>query len=248
MTVKTLIQNISFKEIFEYASLVVILSYVAVFSIGTSEYVDKYDILKHLEYFLLVCFTVEYVMRIWKAPILIDGNNTDKEKRYGYIVSFYGIIDFVAIISFYLSLLIPEIFASASVVRMISIIRLLKVSRYCEQPIDDFVKAFNQIKKDLGVFFIGFIVLLFLSATIVYWAESKSCPDPNGESVCSVFDGLWWAVVTLTTVGYGDIKIMTLVGKVFTFIVLLLGMGMIAIPAALFTAAYKDVLDNRSDK
>ena len=232
-------QMSSRRKIGEKISLLLLILFVVVFSVRTLESLSGIKpILFGVEHFLIGCFTVEYVVRVWIA-----------DNKRAHILSFSGIVDLVAILPFYVShLLAPEVLTDATVLRILGVTRILvglKFFRHCKSSIDVFQRAFAKISTDLGVFFAAFVVLLYLSAVAVYWVENTYsgliCPNP--KAFCSVFDGLWWAVVTLTTVGYGDFSPVTPVGKIFTFVVLLLGMGMIAIPAALFTTAFKEVRD-----
>ena len=233
-------QMSSRRKIGEGVSLLLMILFVIAFSVGTLKDLDEglKAILSGLEYFFIGCFTVEYVVRVWIA-----------DNKRAHIFGFHGIVDLVAILPFYVSyLLVPDVLTDAAVLRILGVTRILvalKFFRHCESSIDIFQRAFAKISTDLGVFFAAFVVLLYLSAVAVYWVENtySGIPCPNPQAFCNVFDGLWWAVVTLTTVGYGDISPITLVGKIFTFVVLLLGMGMIAIPAALFTTAFKEVRD-----
>ena len=228
------------RKVGEGISLLLMILFVIVFSIGTLNSIDDgiKRILSGVEYFLISCFTVEYMVRVWIA-----------DNKRAYMLGFNGIVDLIAVLPFYVSyLFVPDALTDTAVLRILGVTRILmalKFFRHCKSSLDVFQRAFAKISTDLGVFFAAFVVLLYLSAVAVYWVENTysevSCPNP--EAFCSVFDGLWWAVVTLTTVGYGDFSPVTPVGKVFTFIVLLLGMGMIAIPAALFTTAFKEVRD-----
>ena len=232
-------QMSSRRKIGEGVSLLLMILFVIAFSVGTLKNLDDdlKAILSGLEYFFIGCFTAEYAVRVWIA-----------DNKRAHIFGFHGIVDLVASLPFYVSWLLEmDALTDATVLRILGVTRILvalKFFRHCKSSIDVFRRAFAKIKTDLGVFFATFIVLLYLSGVTVYWVEynyGKSCSESG--AFCNVFDGLWWAVVTLTTVGYGDFSPVTPVGKIFTFVVLLLGMGMIAIPAALFTTAFKEVRD-----
>ncbi|HHI77306.1 MAG TPA: two pore domain potassium channel family protein, partial [Gammaproteobacteria bacterium] len=97
--------------------------------------------------------------------------------------------------------------------------------------------AFLEIKEELTVFCGVSLVLLYLSAVGIYYFEHDAQP----QAFRSLFDGLWWAVATLTTVGYGDVYPITAGGKFFTFVVLLIGLGIVAIPAGLIASALSNV-------
>jgi voltage-gated potassium channel len=116
--------------------------------------------------------------------------------------------------------------------RFIRLIRLLKLARY-GKALERYRAAFKDIKVDLLIFTFITVILLYIAAVGIYHFEHAAQP----EVFKSIFDALWWAVATLTTVGYGDIYPITLGGKLFTFIILVLGLGVVAVPTGLIAAA-----------
>ena len=98
---------------------------------------------------------------------------------------------------------------------------------------DRLVEAFSEIKKELIIFLIGTIFFIYLSSIGIYYFESQAQP----ELFKSVFHSMWWAVTTLTTVGYGDMYPVTIGGKLFTTLIVFIGMGMVAVPTGLFASA-----------
>jgi len=168
---------------------------------------------------VVAAFTVEYILRVAVA-----------DSKLRYITSFFGIIDLFAILPFYLT---PGIdLRSLRAFRLLRLIRVLKLARYSE-AVQRFHRAF-QIAREEIVLFLGVACLLtYLSAVGIYYFESAAQPD----AFKSIFHSLWWAVATLTTVGYGDIYPITTGGKIFTFIVLMIGLGIVAVPAGLVASA-----------
>ena len=116
--------------------------------------------------------------------------------------------------------------------RLLRILRVLKLIRY-NTATQRFHRAFIIAKEELVLFFIVTLILLYLSAVGIYYCENPVQP----EAFKSVFHSLWWAVVTLTTVGYGDVYPITLAGRIFTFFVLMIGLGVIAVPTGLVSSA-----------
>ena len=167
----------------------------------------------------VIIFTIEYLLRILVA-----------DKKLRFIFSFYGIVDLLAILPFYLRLGID--LRSIRTLRMLRLFRMFKLVRY-SKAIKRFHKAFIMIKEELVLFFSTTCILLYLSAAGIYYFENTAQP----EAFKSIFHSLWWAVVTLTTVGYGDLYPITTGGKVFTFIVLMIGLGIFAVPTALLSSA-----------
>ena len=203
-----------------FIQFLVILS-VITFSISTIPNLDKQVkiLLKIIEFFCVGIFTLEYILRIFIA-----------KNKIKFIFSFFGIIDFLAILPFYLSFGID--LRSIRAFRLFRLFRLFKLVRY-NSAIKKFSKALKNAKEELLLFVFVTVIILYLSAVGIYYFENKVQP----ENFSSVFDSLWWAVATLTTVGYGDVYPITIGGKIFTFIMLIIGLGIIAIPAGIISSA-----------
>jgi len=183
------------------------------------------EILKSFEYITIAIFTIEYILRIWVA-----------DKKVKFIFSFYGLIDLFAILPFYLTFGID--LRSIRIFRLIRLFRIFKMLRF-NQAILHFSKAIRSIKEELILFFIVSSFLIFLSSVGIYYFENPAQP----EVFKSVFHSLWWAIATLTTVGYGDIYPITTGGKIFTSVMLLIGIGVIAVPTGLIASALTKTKD-----
>ena len=164
-------------------------------------------------------FTAEYVLRLFVA-----------DSRIRFMFSFYGLVDLFAILPFYISTGVD--LRSIRVFRMLRLFRTLKLLRY-GKAIQRFRDAFIDIREELIVFLTATMLALYVASVGIYYFESVAQPEQFG----SVFHCMWWAVVTLTTVGYGDVSPVTVGGKVFTGIILLIGLGLIAVPSGLFASA-----------
>ena len=173
-----------------------------------------------VEVITVIIFTIEYVLRIIFSKY-----------RFKFIFSFFGIIDFLAIIPFYLSLGVD--LRSVRAIRLFRLFRVLKMLRY-NKAIENLKKAFVDVKNELIIFSVACIFLLYFSAVGIYYFENEAQPE-NFESI---FHSIWWAVATLTTVGYGDIYPITLGGKIFSSIVIFLGLGLIAVPTGLIASSF----------
>ena len=103
-----------------------------------------------------------------------------------------------------------------------------------------FRKAFTIVKEEIMLFLIITIVLIFITSAGIYYFENEAQP----EVFKSVFHSAWWSIVTLTTVGYGDVYPITLGGRIFTFFVLMIGVGLVTIPAGLVATALLKAIDN----
>jgi len=125
---------------------------------------------------------------------------------------------------------------SLRLVRFIRLLRLLKLARY-NNAIVRFTKAIYLVKEELIIFTLASLVTIYFAALGIYHFEHDAQP----EVFRSIFDSLWWAVATLTTVGYGDIYPITLAGRIFTFLILMVGLGLIAVPTGIVASALSEV-------
>jgi voltage-gated potassium channel len=206
--------------------LIIILSLIS-FSIETLPdiSIEFKKSLKVFEVISVIIFTLEYLLRIWVA-----------DNKLNFIISFHGLIDLIAILPFYLSFGID--LRSIRIFRLLRLFRVFKMMRF-NLAMQNLSKAFKSIKEELVLFFILSSFLLYLSAVGIYYFENASQP----ETFKSVFHSLWWAIATFTTVGYGDIYPITAGGKIFTSIMLLIGLGIVAVPTGLIASALTKTKD-----
>lgn len=208
-------------KIFDYFIQILILTSLISFSIETfpNNSIETNQVLLIIEIFCITVFSIEYILRIYVA-----------EKPFKYIFSFYGIIDLLAILPFYLKATID--LRALRAFRIFRIFRALKLIRY-NRALYRFHIAARIVKEEIVLFFIVTAILIFLSASGIYFFENEAQP----ESFSSIFHSLWWSTVTLTTVGYGDVYPITIGGKIFTFFVLIIGIGVVTVPAGLVATA-----------
>lgn len=180
---------------------------------------DVAVILQTVETFTLILFSVEYVLRIIVA-----------KNKLKYIFSFYGLIDLLAVAPFYLTVGID--LRTIRILRFLRIFRLMKITRY-NAASRRFTLALRIAREEIIMFLFVSATMIYIAAVGIYYFENEAQP----ENFASVFHSLWWAVITLTTVGYGDIYPITVGGRVFTFLMLLVGVGIISVPAGLIAAA-----------
>ena len=177
------------------------------------------SILKIIEVFTVSVFTMEYLLRVFVAS-----------NKLRFIFSFYGLIDLLAILPFFIT---PAFdLRTLRAFRLLRLFRAFKLVRY-NKAISRFRHAILLIKEELVLFGSFSCLILYLSAAGIYFFESKAQP----EVFSSIFHSLWWAVATLTTVGYGDIYPITVGGKIFTFFILMIGLGIVAVPTGLLSSA-----------
>lgn len=167
----------------------------------------------------VLVFTAEYLLRLYVAD--------DKIK---YIFSFFGLIDLLAVLPFYLTTGVD--LRSIRVFRLLRLLRVLKLLRF-NKAVARLSRAFTIAREELVLFAVATSMMLFVSAVGIYYFENGAQP----ETFASVFHALWWSVTTLTTVGYGDMYPVTLGGRIFAFLVLMIGLGIVAVPAGLLASA-----------
>ena len=208
-------------KIFDYSIQFLILLSLVSYSFETlpNNTPQVKSILNFIELFCLVIFSAEYLLRVYvsKNPLR-------------YIFSFYGLIDLIAILPFYLSLTID--LKSLRAFRIFRVFRALKLVRY-NKAIKRFRVAATIVKEEIVLFLLSTGILIYFTAAGIYFFENEAQP----ESFSSIFHSLWWSVVTLTTVGYGDIYPITMGGKAFTFFILIIGVGIVTVPAGLVATA-----------
>ena len=182
-----------------------------------------------IEFATVLLFTGEYLLRLAVA-----------DSRWRFVRSFFGVLDLVAILPFYL--------AAGVDLRAVRTFRLLRLLRIPEAgAVRDAVRRLRRavgiVREELVLFLNVALILIFLSAVGIYYFEH----DRQPEHFASVFHSLWWAVVTLTTVGFGDMFPITTGGRVFTFFVLFLGLGIVAVPTGLFASALAKAREEEED-
>jgi voltage-gated potassium channel len=184
-------------------------------------------ILQSIEWFSVIVFTLEYLLRIYVA-----------DSKPKFIFSFFGIIDLLAILPFYLSFGVD--LRSLRALRFLRLFRVLKLVRY-NKAISHFTRAIKSSKEEIFLFIFITLILIYFSAIGIYYFENQAQP----EHFSSIFESLWWAIITLTTVGYGDVYPITVGGKVFTFFISMIGLGIVAIPTGIISSALTKSIDKK---
>lgn len=198
----------------------IILSLIA-FSVETLPNLsdESRGLLRSFEVISVTVFTAEYILRLIVA-----------DRKFRFAFSFFGIVDLLAILPFYIASGVD--LRSVRAFRLLRLFRAFKMLRY-SKAINRFHRALIIAKEELVLFGIVTLLLLYFSAVGIYYFENSAQPD----AFSSIFQSMWWSVVTLTTVGYGDVYPITTGGRVFTFFVLMIGLGMVAVPTGLFASA-----------
>ncbi|MGI9416050.1 MAG: ion transporter, partial [Hyphomicrobiales bacterium] len=192
-----------------------------------------------IEFVSVSVFTVEYLLRLWcSAEAAVDGESADAA-RLRYAASPIAIIDLLAIAPFYLAFFVSMDLRFLRVLRLLRIFKLTRYSSAMTMLLDVF-------REEASAFFAGFfilIVLLVLAASGAFLVEHDVQPDKFG----SIPDAMWWAMATLTTVGYGDVTPITPLGKLFGACVTVVGIGMAALPAGILASGLADQLRRKRE-
>ena len=202
--------------------LVILLSILLVMLESIESIGTKYAyILDVAEWVITILFSIEYLARIISV-----------EKPKTYVFSFYGIIDLLSTIPKYISIFVlgTHSLVALRALRLLRVFRILKLTRFIGESAN-FGKALKRSRAKIAVFIAFVIVLCIILGTVMYLVESN-----EGSGFTSIPRSVYWAIVTLTTVGYGDIAPITALGQFIASLIMILGYGIIAIPTGIVTS------------
>jgi voltage-gated potassium channel len=215
--------------IFDWFLIVLIsLNIVAVIISSIDDINNKYNkLFSYFEYFSIAIFTIEYLLRVWTAPCQFP----DSKRPYlKYIFSFFGIVDLCAILPFYAPLILKIDLRILRILRLCRLLRVLKSIRY-NSSLKLIAKVLKKEKEKLYITIFFMLVLILLASSIMYFIENDVQPDKFSNIPAT----LWWAIATLTTVGYGDVYPITVFGKILGSIISILGIGLVAMPSGIIS-------------
>ena len=210
-------------KLFDVVLLILILTSILLVMLeSVNEFAEKHGrLLDIAEWVITILFTLEYFARIISI-----------RKPSQYIFSFYGIIDLLSTVPKYLSLFIvgSQSLIALRALRLMRIFRVLKLARYIGES-NNIVRALNASKIKIGVFIMFILILCTILGSVMYLVESG-----QESGFTSIPRSIYWAIVTLTTVGYGDIAPLTALGQAIASIIMILGYGIIAVPTGIVSA------------
>jgi voltage-gated potassium channel len=227
--------------IFDYSILtLIILSVISIVLESIPEiYKEIGEQLRVFNIFTIIIFTIEYLLRLYVSD-LTHPTNSKIKSALKFIFSGYGLIDLLAILPFYIPMLIKVDLRFLRILRLTRILRILKVNRYNNSLIL-IGTVIKEKRSELTVSGFVTLLLLILASFIMYYVEGSAQP----EAFPNILSALWWAVATLTTVGYGDIYPVTGLGKIISGFIALLGIGLVALPTGLISAGFISKLENK---
>lgn len=215
-----IVENTAFNVIIQ----LLILGSAIAFVLETEPELEQYQLYFFIaDCSFLILFAIEYIVRIYSAP--------DKK---AFIFSFFGLVDLIAILPSLV--LIPGLghlpgFHVLRILRFLRVFRIFKATRFI-LAVDRMIEALGEVKRELLALVILSSMMVYLSACGIYYFEKEAQPENFG----TIAKSMWWAIVSLTTIGYGDVYPVTPGGKVFTAFVALIGVGLIAIPSGLLAS------------
>ena len=230
-------------KIFDLTILFFILLSVSSVFIATFDLSrDMKRILMWIEIVSVIIFTVEYLLRIWTADLLYPGCGYFRA-LVKYIFSPMALIDLLAILPFYLPMFLPMNLIGIRAIRLVRLLRIFKMNRYFE-ALNSIGDVFRRKSREIvsSLFFV--MILLVVASLLIYHAEHDAQP----QQFRNAFSGLWWAVATLTTVGYGDIYPITPLGRFLGAVIAILGIGMVAVPTSILSAGFMEILEQDEEK
>ncbi len=208
---------------FDIVLLILIVVSILAIMLETVESISlRYGkIFEIIEWTITIIFTIEYLLRIWIT------NN-----KKAYIFSFFGIIDFLSAIPKYLSLFIAgsHFLISLRALRLLRIFKILKLSPFLGES-NKLMAALRASRQKIMVFLLAVVILTVILGTIMYMVEYE-----QGSGFDNIPRSIYWAIVTLTTVGYGDIAPVTPLGQFIAALIMILGYGIIAVPTGIVTS------------
>lgn len=218
----------------------IILNVIAVV-IETVEPIHKEfkDFFYYFDLISVIIFTIEYILRVWSS------NHEEKYKhsfwgRLKYMVSIPALIDLIAFLPFYISRIygVSIDLREVRMLRLLRVLRLFRLTAYTHSA-QMILNVFRKRKNELGLSFILTFFLIIIASCIMYFIEHHY-PSVQESKFTSIPATLWWAIVTLTTTGYGDMYPLTDAGKAMAMIIMLTGIAFFALPAGIITAGFID--------
>ena len=217
----------------------IVINLVAVALESMPQYATRYaTAFAWIEYFSLAVFTIEYALRLWVAVEHGPYRHLSHMRaRIKYAISTAGIIDLIAVLPFWFAMLLPNDFRFVLVFRMV---RFFKIARYSPAMRSLLDVLYNERRALFGCLIIALGTAL-VAASLMHLAEGKVQPDKLG----TIPDAFWWAIVTIGTIGYGDVVPVTAVGKAIATVTIFAGLVLMALPVGIIATAFAEQIQRR---
>lgn len=228
-------------DLFLFALIVLNVAAVCLETIDTL-YTQYKTVFTLVEFVSVTIFSLEYGLRIWSRAAAPDGKHKGPfSKRMAYVFSFTGIIDLLAILPSIIPLLLGGV--DLRWLRILRLMRLLKFSHY-SSALEDLISAVRHESRSFVATLYLLVLALLISSAMIYVAEQEAQPEHFG----SIPQAMWWTVVTLTTVGYGDIVPMTVVGKIVATLTALMGVCVVALLTGIVATGFTNQVAMRRNQ
>lgn len=188
----------------------------------------------------VIIFTVEYLCRMWVSDLKTD--LSPLKSRISHFFTPMALIDLAAILPFYLPMFFALDLRFLRILRLMRLLRIFKLTRYIS-AVDVIGSVITRKKADLLVTVAAALFLMLISSTLIFYAEHDAQP----ESFPNIIASFWWAVATLTTVGYGDVYPVTAAGKIISGVIAFVGIGLVALPTGIISSAFIDEMHRRKE-
>jgi len=229
--------------VFDWGIIILIAVNVVLVILDTFSGLPEWSLLlfKRVETVSVIIFTAEYLLRLWTANFLYEIKKP-LAARLTYIFSVMALVDLFAVLPFYMPFLFPIDLRVLRMLRLLRLFRLFKVNRYTNA----LSSVGNVLKRKAAQLISSMFVvtiLMVMASILMYAIENEAQPDVFENAL----SGLWWAVATLTTVGYGDIYPVTIAGKILGAVIALLGIGFVAVPTGIISAGFMEDISREKD-
>ncbi|TAF77726.1 MAG: ion transporter [Bacteroidetes bacterium] len=222
-----------FERFERFIHILIFLNLIA-FSLESVEefkaYITYFELFENVS---IIIFIIEYFIRILRAY--------RKGNPWSYVFSLMGIIDLVSIIPAFLSVYSVVDLRFAKILRFFQIFRIFKLYRYSEH-LQTIIEVIYRKKDDLIATMLAITLVIIFSASVTFYLEKDVQPD----KFSNIFQSVYWAIETLTTTGYGDIYPKTVGGKIVASVLAIIGIGLVAIPAAILSAGFVEIQDEKA--
>lgn len=227
--------------IYFIAALILINVVVVTLETKSELYFSHENLFNAIDLFTVIVFTIEYVLRAWVC-VRNPEYSSPVRGRVRYLLSPLALVDLLAIMPFYLPLIIPVELRLLRLLRLLRIFRVLKLGRFSE-AFETFIDVIRAKKEELFIAVVMAVIILMLSSSALYEVEREAQPEKFG----SIPDAMWWAVITLATVGYGDVFPITPLGKFISAIVALSAIGLFALPTGVLASGFAESVKRRCE-
>lgn len=222
--------------VFDYTIMILILLNIFALILDSIPSIENLigNFLKTFEVISVLIFSIEYILRIYVSDLTHPSSSRIKS-TLKFVFSPFGIIDLLAITPFYLPFLIKIDLRFLRILRLMRFFRILKINRY-NSSLNEIWSVIKEKKAELAITgFVSFLILL-IASFLMYYVEGEVQPD----KFSNILDSSWWAIATLTTVGYGDVYPITPTGKFISGVIAVLGIGLIALPTGIISAGFME--------